>query len=61
VREKLQLICFKLILKKHKIPCDSVMKRHLRPCCPFFKRPGGNASFISPLSGVPEITYDAVM
>jgi len=37
------------------------MKMHLRPCCPSFKRAGGNTPEISPLSGVPEITYDAVV
>jgi len=37
------------------------MKRHLPPCCPLFKRAGGNHSVISPFSSVPEITYDAVM
>ena len=37
------------------------MKKHLLPCCPSFKRARGNTSVISPLSGVPEITYGAVM
>jgi len=37
------------------------MKRRLRPQCPLLKGQGGNNPVISPLSSVPEITYDAVM
>jgi len=51
---------FEVILKHTKFPCDSAMKRHLHPCCPFFKA-RGQYPIISPLSGVPEITFDAVM
>jgi len=28
--------------------CGSVMKRHFCPCCPLFKREGGNTPVISP-------------
>jgi len=31
---------FKLILKNHTILCDSVMKRHLCPCCSLVRRAG---------------------
>jgi len=46
------------MLINHKITYDSVMKRHL---CTRFERARGNTPVIPPLSGVPEITYDAIM
>ena len=46
------------MLIKLKITHDSVMKRHLRTS---FESARGNTPVISPLSGVPEITYDAIM
>jgi len=45
----------------HKIPYDSVIKRHLRPIYKEMQRARSNTPIISPLSGVPEITYDAVI
>jgi len=55
------IVFFKSILLNHKITCDSVVKRHLRSCCPYFKRVERNFPVISPLSGVLEIIYNAVM
>jgi len=37
------------------------MEKYVSPCFPPCRRGGGNIPVISPLSGVPEITYDAVM
>jgi len=52
VRKSLQGIFFKSILINHKITFtyDSVMKKHLHPCCPVFKQQGYNAPVISPAS-----------
>jgi len=36
---------FKLILKNHTILCDSVMKRHLCPCCSLVRRAGAIRHF----------------
>ena len=46
------------MLMNHKITYDSVMKRHLLIR---FERGRGSTPVISPLSGVPEITYGAIM
>jgi len=35
------------------------MKRYVHSHCSSFERGGGNTPVISPLSGTPEITYDA--
>jgi len=46
------------MLINHKITYDSVIKM---PLCIRFERGRGNTPVISPLSGVPEITYGAIM
>jgi len=59
--EQLQYICFKSILRNHKITCDSVIKWALSPLLPLVIGQKGYTPVVSPLPGIPEITYGAVM